>query len=73
MWANEWKYKGFEYRPWEDLEEDNRKIFHDVYYKDEQVNMPGWFSNISPYRQAKEEEFKQAVDEIYFTNWIKNG
>ena len=72
-WVNEWEYKGFKYQPWEDVEPDNRKWFHDVYYDGKEVDMPGWFRNISPYRQVNEDEFKQAVDEIYFTNWVKNG
>jgi|TARA_B110000967_G_C18886855_1_gene564551 hypothetical protein len=65
------QYKGFTYEPWLDEEEDNRKIFHDVYYEGKEVKMPHWFSNISPYRDPTPAEFINAVNEIYFQHWVK--
>jgi len=65
-------YKGFTYEPWEDREDDNVKIFHDIHYKGDPVKEPGWFRNISPYTHATKEQFEQACDEIYFELWVKN-
>ena len=64
-------YKGFTYEPWDDIEPDNRKIFHDIHYEGVEVKSPDWFSNISPYRHATRSEFEQAVTEIYFPLWMQ--
>jgi len=66
-------YKGFTYTPEIEEEEDNRKIFHVIAHKGRRVNTPYWFQNISPYRYPTDQEFKQAVDEIHFENWVENG
>lgn len=52
------KYKGYEYQPYEDIEEDNRKIFHDV------ITPSGETIHIdfSPYHDPTLDEFKLWVD-----------
>lgn len=64
-------YKGFTYEPWDDIEPDNRKIFHEIHYEGVEVKSPDWFGNISPYRHATRSEFEQAVTEIYFPLWMQ--
>ena len=58
-------YKGFEYNPWYDRDSDGfDKIYHEVIdTKGINVDMPGWFSNLSPYRLASNDDFIKAVDE----------
>ena len=53
-------------------EDDNRKNFHDIYYKGRIVT-PKWFGNISPYRIATREEFERAVDELKLKFWLTDG
>jgi len=52
-------YKGYEYRPWEEIEEDNRKTFHDVHVEgDDHIrSLP-----LSPYGHPSFEYFKLWVD-----------
>jgi hypothetical protein len=52
-------YKGYEYRPWEEIEEDNRKTFHDVHVvgDDHIRSLP-----LSPYSYPSFEYFKMWVD-----------
>jgi hypothetical protein len=66
-------YKGFTYTPDLELEEDNRKVFHEIKFKGRYVVPPKWFQNISPYRYPTTEEFMQAVDEIQFETWVENA
>jgi hypothetical protein len=66
-------YKGFTYSPEIELEDDNRKIYHEILFNGKRVQPPYWFQNISPYTYPTNEEFQRAVDEIYFENWVENG
>ena len=63
-------YKGFVYAPYEDREDDNVKIFHNIEWQGRNVE-PDWFAQISPYQYASREEFHKAVDEIYFQFWVQ--
>jgi len=66
-------YKGFTYEPWvDDGDPEVRKIFHEIIHNGKDVS-PTWFRNISPYQYASREEFKRAVNEIYFTFWLTDG
>ena len=53
-------------------EEDNRKNFHDLYYKGRIVT-PKWFGNISPYTIATREQFDRAVEELKLKIWLTDG
>jgi hypothetical protein len=53
-------------------EDDNRKNWHELYYKGEEVT-PGWFRNISPYTIATRAQFEQAVDELKLKFWLTDG
>ena len=53
-------------------EDDNRKNWHELYYKGEEVT-PGWFRNISPYAIATRAQFEQAVDELKLKFWLTDG
>jgi len=56
-------YKNHHYRPWDEVEEDNRKTFHDVVITDNSgavistTHIP-----LSPYSHANLQEFKNWVD-----------
>lgn len=53
-------------------EDDNRKNFHDLYYKGRIVT-PKWFGNISPYTIATREQFDRAVEELKLKIWLTDG
>ena len=53
-------------------EDDNRKNWHELYYKGKEV-APTWFKNISPYQIATRAEFEQAVDELRLKFWLTDG
>jgi uncharacterized protein YacL (UPF0231 family) len=50
-------YLGYEYRPWDDVEEDNIKTYHECYKNGQRVHMPYEFYNHSPYSLMTFEEF----------------
>ena len=52
-----YSYLGYEYRPWDDVEEDNIKTFHECYKNGVRVKMPYEFYNHSPYSRMTYEEF----------------
>lgn len=70
-------YRGYTYAQEIDIEEDNRKIFHQIIRPDgtevEWRLVPQDFMRISPYRDATREEFEQAVDSIYFVEFCTTG
>ena len=59
-----YSYLGYEYCPWDDVEEDNIKIFHEVYKDGKRINMPRDFYNHSPYSYMDCDEFVQHVQNI---------
>jgi hypothetical protein len=59
-----YSYLGYEYRPYEDVEEDNIKIFHEVYKHGQRINMPREFYNHSPYSLMTFEEFVQGIQTV---------
>lgn len=73
-----YKYKGFEYRTWDDVEEDNIKTFHYCYRRRAEdghlieVNMPRDFYNHSPYDLVPVEDFKKYVDEVILVEFVKS-
>ncbi len=72
-----YKYKGFEYRTWDDVEEDNIKTFHYCYRRRAEdghlieVGMPAEFYNHSPYDLVPVEDFKRYVDMIELVEFVK--
>ena len=73
-----YKYKGFEYRTWDDVEEDNIKTFHYCYRRRAEdghlieVGMPAEFYNHSPYDLVPVEKFKKYVDEIALVEFVQS-
>ena len=59
-----YKYKGFEYRTYDDVEEDNIKTFHYCYKDGKEVKMIPEFYNTSPYDLVDVEDFKRFVDTV---------
>jgi len=57
-------YLGYEYRPYEDVEEDNIKIFHECYKGGKRVDMPQEFYNHSPYDYMPAVEFVKYIQSI---------
>jgi hypothetical protein len=52
------EHKGFKYQPWEDREEDNCKIFHDVLTPTgKTISMP-----LSPYVTPTQKHFEKLVE-----------
>lgn len=57
-------YLGYQYRPWEDVEEDNIKIFHECYKDGKRITMPREFYNFSPYQRMDMAMFSHYVQQI---------
>lgn len=61
---NLYSYLGYEYCPWQDVEEDNIKIFHECYKDGKRVSMPAEFYNHSPYDYIDADEFVKHIQSI---------
>jgi uncharacterized protein YacL (UPF0231 family) len=59
-----YSYLGYEYRPWDDVEEDNIKTYHECYKHGQRVDMPHEFYNHSPYSLMTFEEFVGYVQTV---------
>lgn len=59
-----YSYLGYEYRPWDDVEEDNIKTFHECYKDGKRVCMPREFYNHSPYSLMTFEEFVAHIQTV---------
>ena len=57
-------YNDYQYRTWEDREEDNCKIFHECYKDGVRINMPHEFYNHSPYSLMSHNEFVQHIQTV---------
>lgn len=68
----EYEYKGYEYRTYDDIEEDNIKTFHLCFKDGKEVSLARAFYNTSPYRLVAVEDFVQFVDEEILVDFI-NG
>lgn len=57
-------YKGYSYEPWKDREDDNIKVFHDVYATspDGLVKVGNGSMPLSPYANPSEEHFRMWID-----------
>ena len=73
-----YKYNEFEYRTYDDIEEDNIKTFHFCFRRRPEdgllieVGMPRAFYNHSPYDLVPVEEFKKYVDEVALVEFVKS-
>lgn len=54
------EYKGFTYQPEDDVEEDNVKRFHEVYFNGDRIS-GGWMP-LSPYTTPSFELFSRWID-----------
>jgi len=59
-----YSYNGYEYRTWEDREEDNCKIFHECYRDGVRISMPSEFYNHSPYSLMSRDKFRSHVQTV---------
>ena len=59
-----YSYLDYEYCPWDDVEEDNIKTFHEVYKGGKRIRMPREFYNHSPYSLMSFDEFVQHVQTV---------
>ena len=59
-----YSYKGFEYRTWDEVEDDNIKIFHECWKDGKQIKMPSEFYNHSPYSLIKLDDFVEFIDTV---------
>jgi hypothetical protein len=59
-----YSYLDYEYCPWDDVEEDNIKTFHEVYKGGKRICMPREFYNHSPYSLMSFNEFVQHVQTV---------
>jgi hypothetical protein len=57
-------YNGYEYRTWEDREEDNCKIFHECYRDGVRIKMSDDFYNHTPYSLMTFDEFVGHVQTV---------
>jgi hypothetical protein len=71
MNGRHYSYKGFEYRTWDDVEEDNIKTFHECWKDGKQVKMPYAFYNHSPYSLVSYNEFVEFVQQIELVEFVR--
>jgi hypothetical protein len=64
-------YKGFEYRTWDDVEEDNIKTFHECWRGGKQIKMTSDFYNHSPYSLISLDEFVVFVQQIELVEFVR--
>ena len=66
----EYGYKGYQYRTWRDVEEDNIKIFHECYKDGTAVDLGREFVNTSPYRLVDRKDFIRYVDARILVDFV---
>ena len=64
-------YKGYEYRTYDDVEDDNIKMFHLCFKDGQEVKMPQSFYNHSPYSTWTLAEFKAIIDNQILVDFIQ--
>ena len=57
-------YQGYEYRTWDDVDDDVIKTYHECWREGCEVRMPRAFYNTSPYELVKYEDFCGYVDQV---------
>jgi hypothetical protein len=66
-----YSYKGFEYRTWDEREEDNIKTFHECWKDGKEVKMSRAFYNTSPYDLVEYEDFVAFVQQIELVEFVR--
>ena len=66
-----YEYNGFQYRTYDDVEEDNIKTFHYCFKNGKEVKMPYEFYNTSPYRKVKYEDFVEFVSQVALVEFVR--
>ena len=66
----EYSYKGYEYRIWQDFEDDNVKMFHQCWRNGQEVNLGQEFYNHSPYRPVPKSVFERLVDNQILIDFV---
>lgn len=59
-----YNYLGYEYRPWDDVEEDNIKTYHECYKDGRRIKMTYDFYNHGPYNRMSMSTFQYHVQQI---------
>lgn len=67
----QYKIDGYEYRTYDDVEDDNIKTFHYCFKDGVEVKMPYDFYNTSPYRLVKREDFQRYIKDltVFIQGW----
>ena len=68
----EFEYKGYQYRTYDDIEEDNIKTFHLCYKDGQEVKLPQEFYNHSPYSTVDFDVFKQIIDGRVLVDFVNS-
>ena len=67
-----YEYKGYQYRTYDDVEDDNIKTFHFCFKDGQEVFLCDEFYQTSPYRKVHPEDFKRFVDPQILVDFVKN-
>ena len=59
-----YEYRGYQYRTYEDREDDNVKLFHLCFRNGQEVRMPYEFYRNSPYSLIAPEDFQKHVNSL---------
>ena len=59
-----YSYLDYEYCPWDDVEEDNIKTYHECYKDGVRIKMPDEFYCHSPYSLISYDEFVRHVQSV---------
>lgn len=65
-----YEYKGYEYRTYDDIEEDNIKTFHMCFRDGHEVKLDYAFYNHSPYSLVSRQDFEQFVDDRILVDFV---
>ena len=60
----EYALRGYQYRTYLDIEDDNMKYFHYCFKDGVSVKMPAEFDNYTPYAKVKPAEFADFVNSL---------
>ena len=67
-----YEYRGYQYRTYDDVEDDNIKTWHLCYKDGKEVSLNRAFHNTSPYRLVSREDFERYIEEEILVDFI-NG
>lgn len=65
-----YEYMGYEYRTYEDREDDNIKLFHLCFKDGKEVKLPYEFYNHSPYSLVYREAFERYIDAQLLVDFV---